>query len=122
MAQGAVKMPRLFADGMVLQRGKPIAVWGWGDAGQEIRVALLTDAIVQKKKSKVYGEATTKVNSDGRWELTLPAQKAMGPLQLRVTETASGEELCVKDVWVGDVWLCSGQSNIDTDVERVYPQ
>ena len=141
--QATVKLPRIFADGMVLQREKPITVWGWGDAGQQISVALMADKPQNPTTSKPQNLRTSKpqnlktsqphnlktivsataiVSADGTWQVTLPAWKAMGPLQLLVTETASGESLCLNDVWVGDVWLCSGQSNIDTDVERVYPQ
>ena len=64
-------------------------------------------------KKKTY---ETVAGDDGRWLIELPAQKAGGPYTVDVAGTV------LSDVLFGDVWLCSGQSNIDTDVERVYPR
>ena len=98
-----VTLPRLFQDGMVVQRGRPIPVWGKADAGETVVVKL--------------GKRTvrTVAHADGQWRADLPAMKAGGPYTLTVNE------LSVSDVLVGDVWLCSGQSNIDVTIERVYP-
>ena len=98
-----VILPQLFQDGMVLQRGKTIPVWGKADAGETVTVTL------NKKK------ATTTADNNGRWRVDLPAMKAGGPLTLTVNDME------IKDVMVGDVWLLSGQSNIDVTIERVYP-
>ncbi len=99
-----VTMPQLFQDGMVLQRAQPINVWGWADAGESVTVTL---------KGK---NATAVADEQGRWSVQLPAQKAGGPYTLTV-----GEHI-INNVLIGDVWLCSGQSNVDVTVERVYPQ
>ena len=104
MAEAKVVLPQLFQSGMVLQRGKPIPIWGQADAGEQVRVVF---------KKKVY-EATA--DGQGRWQVTLPQQKAGGPFELKVNEQV------LSDVLIGDVWLCSGQSNIDVTIERVYPQ
>ncbi len=98
-----VTMPQLFQNGMVLQRNKPIPVWGKADAGEAVVVTL--------NKKKV--ETTT--GSDGRWRVDLPKMKAGGPFELQVNDVT------ISDVLIGDVWLLSGQSNIDVTIERVYP-
>ncbi len=103
-----VTLPQLFQQGMVVQRGKPIPVWGKADAGERIVVTL-------NKK-----QAATTAAADGRWRVDLPAMKAGGPYTIEV-RSERGEVREIGDVLVGDVWLCSGQSNIDVTVERVYP-
>ena len=103
-ARAEVRLPQLFQSGMVLQRNQEIPVWGKADAGEAVVVTL---------GKKQY--ATT-AGADGRWRVDLPKMKAGGPYQLRVNDVV------LDDVLVGDVWLCSGQSNIDVTIERVYPQ
>ena len=98
-----VTMPQLFQNGMVLQRNKPIPVWGKADAGEAVVVTL------NKKKVE------TTAGSDGRWRVGLPKMKAGGPFELQVNDVT------ISDVLIGDVWLLSGQSNIDVTIERVYP-
>lgn len=93
----------MFQNGMVLQRNQPIPVWGKADVGETVTITL-------NKKT-----VTTTANSDGRWRVDLPKMKAGGPYQLTVNEVA------IDDVLIGDVWLLSGQSNIDVTIERVYP-
>ena len=98
-----VTMPQLFQNGMVLQRNKPIPVWGKADAGEAVVVTL------NKKKVE------TTADNDGRWRVDLPKMKAGGPFELQVNDVT------ISDVLIGDVWLLSGQSNIDVTIERVYP-
>ena len=107
VAAAKVQLPQMFQDGMVLQRGKPIPVWGTADAGEHVAVTF---------KKKVY---ETTADAQGHWQVVLPVQKAGGPYTLNVE---SGSTLTISDVLIGDVWLCSGQSNIDVTIERVYPQ
>ena len=112
-----IKLPKLFSDGMVLQRGMEVPVWGWSDPGQDVSVCLIPAEGKAKKKPTTY---TATADATGKWQLRLPAMHPAGPLSLQVS---SGEvKVVINDVWVGDVWLCSGQSNIDTNIERVYPQ
>ena len=99
-----VQMPQMFQSGMVLQRNQPIPVWGKADAGETVTI------VFNKKKYSATAGA------DGRWRIDLPKMKAGGPYQMTVND------LTLEDVLVGDVWLCSGQSNIDVTIERVYPQ
>ena len=111
-----IQLPQLFQSGMVLQRNQPIPVWGTADAGEPI-------AVTFRKK---HYQATA--DAQGRWRVDLPRQKAGGPFVLEVRSEKPGvsgdqqEALQFNDVLIGDVWLCSGQSNIDVTIERVYPQ
>ena len=103
-AGAKVSLPQLFQSGMVLQRGKPIPVWGKADAGETVTVRF-------NKK-----EFTAIADANGNWRVDLPKMKAGGPYELTV------DSLQLTDILIGDVWLCSGQSNIDVHIERVYPQ
>ena len=107
VAEAKVRLPQIFQSGMVLQRGTAIPVWGQADANETVVVKL-------NKKS-----ATTVADAHGHWRVDLPAMKAGGPYELRVK---SEEDIVLTDVWVGDVWLCTGQSNMETTLERVSPQ
>ena len=110
-ADAKITLPQLFQSGMVLQRGKPVPIWGKANAGEQVVVGW------QKKQYTVTADAS------GRWRVDLPKMKAGGPYTLEVKgEGVEGEKLVFEDVMVGDVWLLSGQSNIDVTIERVYPQ
>lgn len=106
----AVKLPQLFQSGMVLQRNQSVPVWGWADAGEKVSVTL---------KNKTF---TAVADAEGRWRVNLPAMKAGGPYTIEVKgDSGDSEKIVLTDVLFGDVWLCSGQSNIDVTIERVYP-
>jgi len=83
---------------MVLQRDTPLVIWGWDGPGTEVTVRL-RDA-----------SSTAPAGKDGRWRVELPAQAAGGPLSMTV---AGSTTLTLKEVLVGDVWVCSGQSNME---------
>jgi sialate O-acetylesterase len=94
----------LFGDHMVLQRGKPVPVWGWTkDAGQNVTVSF-------NGQTK-----TATADKDGRWEVTFDPMKAGGPFVLELDGRPAAF-----DVMVGDVWLCSGQSNMEMGVDKVH--
>jgi sialate O-acetylesterase len=97
-ASAQVQLPRIFGDSMVLQRDAPIHVWGWASPGEAVTVKL--DA------------ATAKYTADalGRWTVQLPAHAAGGPFDLTVTGKTT---VAVHDILIGDVWLASGQSNME---------
>jgi sialate O-acetylesterase len=95
----------MFQDHGVLQRDRPIAIWGDAPAGERIEVTLGTR------------KALVRVNADGHWRADLPAMRAGGPYTLTAT-TRSGESQRAEDVMIGDVWLCSGQSNMEFPVSR----
>lgn len=93
-----------FAEGMVLQHGHPVPVSGTSSPGVSVEVTL--------GESK----AKAKAGTDGRWQVTLPAAKPGGPVSL-VAETADGAAT-LGDIRIGDVFLCSGQSNMEYPVRR----
>lgn len=99
--EAKVKLPALVSDGMVLQREQPVKVWGTADAGEKIRIKFLKSTY------------DTTAGTDGKWSVTLPPMKAGGPYRLQINDIE------LKDVLVGDVWLCSGQSNMELPVGRV---
>jgi sialate O-acetylesterase len=107
MAGAAAAAPLLapvFTDHAVLQRGQPIRVWGAAKAGEAVELSL--------------GEAKASATADaqGRWSATLPAREPGEPLTLTVQ--AGGERQTISDLLVGDVWLCSGQSNMEYPLRR----
>ncbi len=92
-------MPHVFGDHMVLQAGQPARVWGWAGPGEAVTVRFAG----QEKQSTAA--------SDGRWEVRLkPMDSSAEPRELTV---AASQTLTFKDVLVGEVWLCSGQSNME---------
>ena len=99
-----VKLNALFTDHMVIQRDTEIPIWGWADPNEKIEI------------SGSWGEkATTVANTDGTWKLKLKTPAAGGPFQITIT----GEnELVINDVLSGEVWLCTGQSNMDFALEK----
>ncbi len=99
--QADVRLPKIFGDHMVLQRDQPIPIWGWADAGESITVTLGT------------ATATTKAGEDGTWTTSLPAQQVGEPLTLTV---AGKNKISLSDVLMGEVWVCSGQSNMEWTV------
>jgi sialate O-acetylesterase len=93
-----VRMPLVFSDGMVLQRNKEIPVWGWADANEKVEVHF------NKQTKTITADAT------GKWMVKLDSEKAGGPFELTVT---GKNKIVIKDVLVGEVWICSGQSNME---------
>ena len=101
--QAEVRFPSVIGDNMVLQRGEPVPVWGWDAAGTKVTVSL-GDATV-----------TATAGADGRWTAYLPSMKAGGPHEISVKATS---EATIKNVLVGEVWFCSGQSNMEWRVRQ----
>ena len=96
----------MFQDHAVLQRDRPIAVWGDAPSGEPLVVALGDRKV------------STRADANGHWRVDLPARRAGGPYTLEVT-TRSGRRQQATDVLIGDVWLCSGQSNMEYPVSGV---
>ena len=103
-AVAKISLPQLFQSGMVLQRDKAIPVWGKADAGEMVTIRF-------NKKQYV-----TTAGINGKWRINLPKMKAGGPYTMTVGD------IVLTNILIGDVWLLSGQSNIDVTIERVYPQ
>jgi sialate O-acetylesterase len=92
-----VKLPKIFSDNMVLQRGRPIVIWGWADPGERIRIKL-------NRQDKVFF-----AEKDGKWKVILLPERCGGPYELLI----SGKNIIqLKDVMIGDVWVTAGQSNM----------
>ncbi|AUD03649.1 sialate O-acetylesterase [Spirosoma pollinicola] len=96
-AQAQLRLPRLISDGMVLQRDKPLKVWGWATPGERITVRF---------KNKTVKTVT---GAAGQWQLTLPSMPPGGPFTM---EIAGNSKLELTNILIGDVWFCSGQSNM----------
>lgn len=103
-AHASTELPLFFSDGMVLQRDRPIPVWGMTDAGSRVRVEFDGDT----------SEAVA--DNDGRWRLMLPPHAAGGPYRMRIVGAGASREL--HDILIGDVWLASGQSNMEWTLSR----
>ena len=105
-----VKLPRFISDGMVLQRNNTPCIWGNAAPNENIDITFL------KKKYKVTA------NADGKWSVAIPTtNKKMvgGPYTVKIEGSETAEPIILKDVYVGDVWLCTGQSNMDLHTARL---
>ena len=98
-AEPSLKLAAPFTDGAVLQRGRPVPVWGSAAPGAEVKVEFAGRT------------AAVKASSEGRWRVDLPSMEA-SKTGRELVVSSSGEKLTVGDVLVGEVWLCSGQSNM----------
>ena len=99
-----IKLPRLISDVMILQRDVKLKIWGWASAKEKIQLDFN-----HKTYKVIAGE-------DGKWVIILPSQKAGGPYEM--TFRASNT-ITVKNILFGDVWVCSGQSNMELLMERL---
>jgi sialate O-acetylesterase len=96
-----VELPNIFGDKMVLQRNMSAPVWGWADPQEKVTVEFRGKSV------------STVAGADGKWSLKVPTGKAGGPFEL---SAKGANEIKLKDVMVGEVWICSGQSNMDRNV------
>lgn len=103
---GEVRLPRLVSDGMVLQREASVVVWGWAEPGEKVKVEF---------RNKTYH---TVASEDRKWKVKLSNLKAGGPDRM---EIVAENRIILNDVYVGDVWICSGQSNMELTMKRAKP-
>jgi sialate O-acetylesterase len=97
-AHSEVRLPKMVSSHMVLQRDRPIHLWGWADPGEQVSASM-------------HGaSATAKTDDLGHWSLSLPSEKAGGPYSLTVS---ASNTVTLDDVLIGDVWFASGQSNME---------
>jgi sialate O-acetylesterase len=94
---GQVKLPRLVRDSMILQRDTKIKIWGWAAKDEKVSI---------KFNNKSY---KTKAGTDGKWSILLSPMKAGGPYTMDIS---GSNKITLKDILIGDVWICSGQSNM----------
>lgn len=111
-----VRLPKIFANGMVLQRQAKIPVWGWADKGGQVSLAMFREGDLEPVAGK-----TVTADDNGEWRMEFPEMPAGGPYLLKA---GSGDgktgkwDVTLSDVLVGDVFLCSGQSNMELPVRR----
>ncbi|HET9053794.1 MAG TPA: sialate O-acetylesterase, partial [Cyclobacteriaceae bacterium] len=99
-----IKLPRLVSDGMVLQRNQHVKIWGWASVNETVELTF---------NEKKY---TAQADASGNWAILLPPQPAGGPVTMTFT---AKNKITVNDILFGDVWVCSGQSNMELTMERV---
>jgi sialate O-acetylesterase len=96
-----LRLPSVISSGMVLQQNDSVALWGWGYNGQQVKITGSWD----------NNTITVVVSNLGKWDKKIKTPAAGGPFTLRIS--SSGQEIVLNDVMVGEVWLCSGQSNME---------
>ena len=101
-----IKLPKLIGDGMVLQRDARVRIWGWASYGEKVTVNFLDSTY------------TTTANTNGKWEVLLSDLKAGGPYAMHIDGTNS---ITINDIVIGDVWVCSGQSNMQLALGWLSP-
>ena len=104
LTHGNIRLPKILSDHMVLQRDKPITVWGWADTNEKVVVRF-------KKQVK-----TVKTSKNGTWKIILEPEPAGGPYTLILE---GKNKLTLNNVLIGEVWVCSGQSNMEFTVRDV---
>ena len=95
----ALKLPSIIADDMILQQDKPNNIWGWATPGEEVQIFFM---------NKNY---TSLTNQHGEWKVSLTPCKAGKASDMKIS--ANKEQIIIKNILIGEVWLCSGQSNIE---------
>lgn len=101
------KLPGIFSDNMILQRNANVPIWGWAAASKSI-------TIKTSWNNKVY---TGKANANGTWKLKVATPAAGGPYTVSISD---GKAIVLKNILIGDVWLCGGQSNMEM-LMKGYP-
>jgi sialate O-acetylesterase len=99
-----IRLPLLIGSGAVLQRETPITLWGWASQGEAVELVF---------KEQHY---SAQADASGNWKINLPPQSAGGPFEMVFR---GKNEIIVQDILFGDVWICSGQSNMELPMERV---
>jgi len=104
-ANAEITLPYLVTDGMVTQRNETIPIWGLASANTKLTV-------------NFDGKAQTVISTDsGKWQVNFSAKPAGGPY--KITINGDEQNITINDVWIGDVWVCSGQSNMEWTLDRV---
>lgn len=104
-----IRLPKLISNGMILQRDQPVRIWGWSSPDEPVHLNF------------DHGDYHTQANANGKWEIVLPARSAGGPYEMRLR---ASNEIVIRDILFGDIYICSGQSNMELAMERLadrYP-
>lgn len=99
-----IRLPRLISDGMVLQRETKTNIWGWAAPAEKITLTF---------NNQIYNASA---DQNGNWAILLPPQPAGGPYEITLS---ASNRITLKNILFGDVWICSGQSNMELPMERV---
>lgn len=102
-----LKLPAVFSDNMVLQQATQVNIWGWGTAGEQVLI----------KPSWAAESTSTRVGSDGKWRTTLQTPETQNQI-VRLDVHSAGQTIHIDNVLLGEVWLCSGQSNMDFPIAK----
>jgi len=105
-----IRLPKLVSDGMVLQRNAKVRIWGWATAGEKITVEFT---------GKTFNTVTA---GDGSWSIMLPDLKPGGPYDMKIS---GSNTIMLHNIVIGDVWVCSGQSNMEMSMislKAKYPE
>src|SRR5262245_44776108 len=108
-ARAEVKLPALFSDNMVLQQGVKLPFWGWAAPGEKVEIQL-------EARGDNFGAAqgaNTVADGDGKWSVTLQPVKASANSTVSLTIKGKDDTITIKNALVGEVWICSGQSNME---------
>lgn len=108
-ANGKVTMPKMFSDGMVLQQKSQASLWGWADKGRTVKITTSWN----KRTYKATADA------EGRWRQAVSTPEAGGPYTITFND---GEKTVIGDVLIGEVWVCSGQSNMEMQMKGFKAQ
>ncbi|MBN2274416.1 MAG: beta galactosidase jelly roll domain-containing protein [Bacteroidales bacterium] len=93
-----IKLPHILGSNMVLQREKPVVLWGWADPREKVEISFAGNTL------------SSKADKEGKWKMTFPSMKAGGPYQM----TIKGNNIIqLENIMIGEVWICSGQSNME---------
>jgi sialate O-acetylesterase len=93
-----VQLPKLISDGMILQRNTEVRIWGWADKGERVSVHFINE------------NYQTTANENGEWKIQLKEHSAGGPHTMKII---SSDTIVIENILFGDVWICSGQSNMN---------
>lgn len=107
-----IRLPRLIGNGMIMQRNSSVKIWGWAPAGEAVSVRF---------KHQIYKGITA---NDGQWEVSLQTENAGGPFEMIIESCEGTERITIENILLGDVWLCSGQSNMEmkmASLQHVFP-
>jgi sialate O-acetylesterase len=99
-SNGNISLPEIFSDNMVLQQKSDVTIWGWAKTGEKVVL----------KADWLTAEISTTVDNQGKWSLILKTPEAGGPYNIHLK---GYNELTLKNILIGEVWLCSGQSNME---------
>ncbi len=97
-----VKLPKLISDGMVLQRNATVKIWGWAAKNEKISLSFINSTY------------NITADNNGNWSISVFNLEAGGPYSMKIT---ASKTITINNIMVGDVWVCSGQSNMEHNME-----